>query len=499
MPVSQPPPLPPAEVPVARFEQAGRSEQVTAARGLTVHLVGFARPPTPELRDALARAATPLDAAATITAWLYQAGEVTAKVVYASLGPQVYVSYRHLPVKRSRDASPMGRYFAAVAPSGELDMGRFERARILASIQAERTGVDVQPRLVERSPGTLSLELKETRSPSRDPTLLRLDANNYGNRYAGRYGVDYLLRHWSTRGAEWQFAGRLAPKAVNSPEVGGSLHDGRLSYGSVSPAGVFGASAYWASFVGPAPEGAPALHGRIGDFGMEWSNVAWASHGSRLLGKLRAGYTVQEHTFRGDRVFREGFWTAEATPTWATSTALADQPLRIEASAALVHGALTGNAQTPAGDSFTLARPLLRIAARGDGEKTGGFTAAGQLCGDVVPQQQQWTLGGGQSLPAYRPGALFGDAGSYFRLDAGSGVTLGTDWRLGYTVFAEHGRAASAADLAPALSAGDAGVSVRLEWRRSLRLSATWAKPFAASSELTDQEADGYLSLSLSL
>lgn len=491
MPIAFPPPALPQAIPVAQIPR-GTLAVPYAFGKYRVHLVGFEDCDADELQKLISTSADAEKLVLGLANLAYRSGELSARVRYAVAGNQLYVLLIKRPLRKISGSPEITRFFAPSAQS-DFNFSRFERERVLASGYADRAGLTVQARFIDAPGDHADLNLRAAPDPEARHVHVHFDAGNQGSRFAGRNLIGGGLSA-STGGLEASVQLKTSISGEEDEQTQGDYIEGSAQLSQVTRAGIFGLSGKRLSFT---LDGPPEVDGWFQEYGAEWSNVLRASTSSRLVGRVRVAYADRQSERASDEfdLFHERYTALEVNPayTWQTGGH------HLDASVSLLIGQAGSLHNSAADENFQLARPLLRYGFRFSERYAVSLMAASQWTGVVVPEYQQWTLGGIDTMAAYLPAAFFGDSGYYLRAGGEMSWALAKGWKTAIQIFGEHGNVQSEAGSDAATDGiTDAGVGVGASWKRSLDLKLLAARPIGAAEADEDMRADYYAVLSLS-
>ncbi|MBI2384367.1 MAG: hypothetical protein HYV18_09890 [Gammaproteobacteria bacterium] len=493
MPVSMPPPLPPAQLPPAQI-RISPEDYVFHLYGYRIRVAGAGNLEREEIAALFVGAANLSDVVQRISQLIYENGALNSQVYYALVDHDLYVLCAPRPIAGVRGDPRLRPYFAELTGARRVNAERFEPLRVMASAYSERAGYAVEPRFVQTPSGRLMLDLDA--EPTAAPRMrLGLRAGNIGNRYVGENLVDLSLDYATTRGTELQAVARAAPPALNGGDAGRTYREASLAANAISPHGFYGATARWMRYEHPES----ATRGQLVELGASWTSLLSASERRRLIQQARLGLVQRstEASAGGELLFAESYAVAEWTPSFVhmSSRGPWDTDIQLFASAAKGFPA-GGTPITQADLDFISVRPGLRVQVAHDRGTRHGAAFLAQFTGDRMPEQQQWALGGPDTLAAYLPGTLAGDGGGLVRLHGEYPVAGRRMARLTFELFGEYGYAQSIVDRRRN-QAADAGAALRLQLGRGLDLRAIAAVPLAVGADpsLQQQRAGGFFSL----
>ncbi len=417
----------------------------------------------------------------------------------------------------------------------------------------------------EANPEDVSLVFESQAVEDHDPTDLVLQFGNQGSRYVGRYFGDIALSHNFSNGVRATGAYQTSFTELGEDRGGEDYHRFQLSADRAFAAGLYGISASHIEYgqdlgrVATAGSDDDPLGGLLSPIvdivdlllpGL----LPGGGGGSQqidLEADIQAVVLSGEQVLASDLDYRfnlfqrveyidsqvevdtlgslqdEKYGTLEVGVKYFGAKALDEQLLRWSAQFS-VKGGVTGDSGTLGTyDEFVAAAiasnpnavvPEVAPAARtaefvalkpklsmllplsADGSLSGEVT--GQFANEQLPQQQQWVLGGMNTLSAYLPGTLVGDSGYFAKLSYDHKIPVGGVDLVG-SAFIEYGAAwyeDVSGDLGDERSIADAGVRLTAQLGWDVTLDAVAARKltddgFNESDDLDDLEADFYFTL----
>lgn len=493
MPLDHLPPLQPSATPVTENVRAAKALRYQFGTHI-LHLLSFDHLPRSAL-DRLVREASTAEAVVLeLSRMAYLEGQMSAQVLYAVDGNNVYVMLVQRPVRRLAARPDLQAFFDGAVHDGRIDAQTFERGRVLASAYADRSGEKVEPRLVETPDGRfVDLELRARDDRDADRFVAHVETNNHGSRFSGPNLLSLGLSASIGGGVQAALQGRTAPAQLNTDDAIADYREYELQLSRVGPGGVWGVGGRRLDFA--LKDQSVPVEGWYQEYGLEWSDVLTADLGSRWLLRLRGAYSDRQTMLGTGReaAFLEQYVLAEAAPTAAAALGTG----RIEASLGIVGGWALAQIQSNAAEQVQILRPGLRLHWQQTAATAMTLTASGQWATAIVPEAQQWTLGGAGSLTAYVPATLLGDGGVLARLTQGVRFGDTGGWSLTVDLFGEYG-SAERTD-ADRQSATDVGLSLGLSWRRTLELAVSAARPIGTPTIADTARADVFAMFKLAL
>ncbi len=382
----------------------------------------------------------------------YAAGYPAAQLIHTSQHQDVHVVVRLNRLSETQVDAPLTPYFADLPGETPLRARALEPRRVLASLHADRAGLRATP--VLRPDGHGGAQLRLETMPDRTPTQLDLSFDNGGDRYADRHLAQLEFRTGSRSGDEFQIGVRSGLDGLNDGRY--AAHE--LAWSRVTPWGIFGAGARYTDY--RQTVAGPVIEGEFWVGNLHWLTPLYADFDSRwnLQGQLdRSRY---RESAAGLLTQDELYSSAEIASTYHRREQWLGLAWELDAAVAARQG-LGDETATAAALDYQLLRPALRMKLHvGD---AAGLTleASAQFSDDVLPEQQQWVLGGIGNLASQRPGVAIGDEGHLLRAVGELGRYSWQGIELRPRVFAARGAARlTGAPDQPMLA--DAGIELAL-------------------------------------
>jgi hemolysin activation/secretion protein len=516
MAIALPPPIPPQQAPLAELRaEAGHQPSLLIDYG-AVHLRIFASRLLPErrLREAVATADNLSDAVREIGYSYYSAGYPAALVSYAAettAGVTVYVRVVPGRVTRLSGGASVRHFFDDLPRHAPLTDAQLEADRAAADALASRAGERYQPSFTPIGGDAVALDLGEA-GEGEPQTSAAASFNNYGNRYAGPYLGNLGLRQSFTSGDELTLTGAASLRFLG---LGGGdsspYHGVGGSWTHVFGLGQPGLQGGYADF--QETVGGVTFKGQLHELAASWQQVLYTSFRQRLslggrllhdhealgqpdqpatvscdpLSSLLAelGLATCQTVRGGGDAFSETYHSAELSLAWVWRSLEQRRGTEVQTGLLLRKGFSSGDAPGSNADlSYLLWQPSLSIRyGLGPGwNLLAGGTA--QFSDAVLPQQQQFVIGGPYSLHAFRAGAATGDRGESASLavewkpDPGSTTGhLGLRPRLFVEYASARHRRPTLGEPAGTVSLADAGLSLDVQPLPQLGASLSLGRP----------------------
>ncbi len=541
MAIDFPSALPPQLTTVAEIRiAAGASAPYTGlVNGYDLRVTGKHYLSEEELSVIFDAAKTPSQAIFLMNSLSLRKGHLLVLMQYAPEGSTVYVHAVQATVA-GITGDGIAEYFADLDGDKDLTRAEFERARVMANVKSQRTGVAYSTSFVvdENEPALVSLVFEADPVDDYKPTDVFVQFGNQGSRYVGRYFGDIGLIHNFGNGSRVGLGYETAFTDLGESRGGEDYHRFQLTADRPFSSGLYGFTAshieysqhlgYSAGSSSVAGSGAICdllaavglcsptttttagqsidLDADINAFALTGEQVLASDFSYRLNSFQRLEYIESQLDISGlGSLQDETYATVELGAKYFSAENVGDKKLRWSAQLSLKAGVtgdegtlgsydsfqssyMTANpgatsapAVAPAARTAEFVSVLPRIAAKlplaNGSELNASFFA--QYANEQLPQQQQWVLGGMKSISAYLPGVLSGDSGYVTELSLQQKFNIaGVDVNAG--VFVEYGAAwfenASGA-AGDTRSIADAGVRVAADLGWGLNAEAVMALP----------------------
>lgn len=503
MAIALPPPPPPQQGSLAelRVEAAREPSFTVDYKGVRIRVFGTLLVPERRLRQGIAAADTLSDAVRSVAYSYYYNGYPAPLLSYAadkSAQPTVYVRIVAARVSHVVGPSELLPYFADLPHDQPLTDARLEADRAVAESVAARSGLQYAPAFTPDGADAVVLDLGPPR-PGERRTSVAASFNNYGNRYAGPYLASAGLRQSFASGDELTLTGAASARMLG---LGGQhsepYHDGELGWSRIVGFGTAALQGRYATF--RESTASVEFRGKLDELALGWQTNLYTSFSQRLSFGLRllhdhevlgepsmpaavdctgAGSVLLQQlgletctaVSNGGDAFSENYGSAELTLGYRWRTLEAEHAFELQAGWLLRKGLSAGIAPGSGADlSYLLQQPSLSL--RYELTPRWSVLASGnvQFSGGVMPQQQQYVIGGPLSLHAYLAGAGVGDRGGAASLAAewhGDPDSYAGRHGLRPRLFLEYAsathRQSALGEPAGTVSLTDAGAA--LEWR----------------------------------
>ncbi|WP_373082198.1 hypothetical protein [Zhongshania sp.] len=476
MAIDLPPVMPPQLASQMQIEAAARVETaaITAViGGINIRVIGNTQLSTSQIEVLLAEAESPSAAITALTRRYYNAGHLLVGVNYFRLDDTVTVLVTQAVVKGVRGNPQVTAHFASLVGDTDLSLAEFDRARVLADLQAERAGLAYSIAYEQHYDNQVILDFREQVVADHDATDFILEMNNKGSRFLGRYFGLAGVKHQFGSGTEMNIAYRTIFEELGEAGDGDDYQQFDIGFEHPFRFGLYGIEASHIEYqrrpqvttssssgglcLPPLLNCAVVTGTETLDLDAEIDSVALS--GEQVL----ASNPVQRWTVferlehisseihaagHSEELLEERYQTLEVGGKYSVRGSLADAPSYLKAQLSLKAGFGDGGSfgRDASEDvsigkreaEFLLVQPKLgyKFALAPNYELALNFN--GQFADNTqLPQQQQFVLGGMNSMSAYLPGVLIGDDGYFFHLSAnGKHQWLGFAWES--SLFAEY-------------------------------------------------------------
>ncbi len=557
MAIDLPPVMPPVNAgpeQVQAAQSAAASSTDVQINGTTVRVYGNQHLSDEALRALLSSAKTPSEAVINLAKRYYQDGHLLVKVDYARLLGSVAILVKQMRLNEVTGAEEMQPYFAGLAGDADLTIAEFHRAKVLADLRARRAGYDYDISYVEQGDDTVDIVLSRKAIENHDATEIIVEANNKGSRYLGRYFGLAGVKHQFESGTQASLSYQTAFTDMGESRDGEELNQISASVDHPFAFGLYGVELNYVDYL-REPLTSSTTPGSCAFLFLGCTGPQTVTAGVELDAQ------ILQATLRGEQVLYSTPWQQLSLTQrieFIDSTIDqegSDQRLLDESYQVLeLGGRYTHNRfQSEDRDAARLNTTLKVRAGFGDGgtldsyddyraayqqqnpgqpvpdivaqarsaefiallpalsyeQRVGeGLTLAakarGQFADEQLPQQQQFVLGGMDSLSAYLPGALIGDEGYHLKLSLAKAIEATEGLKLTPSLFAEYGGSwynNTSSEFGDEQSLADAGLRLKLEYRDFLYSELVAAKSFyedvADDDAIQQLEADFYWRLRL--
>lgn len=449
MSVELPPPPQPQLGSVETLQSQAGSGVTVSFQTYQIHVSAANVLTEAEIRNAVGVANDLSNAVRNIGAAAYLAGFPAAQVTYALSGQDLFVLVSPGKISGIRASDRLKPYLDGMQNADPLTPAALEGHRALASIAADREGITVYPVFVADGSGGQVLDFEQN-IKEKDPTAVKAELSNVGNRYASRYFLDLDLKTDSVWGDEFHAFWRHGLSQLDSNGRDGDYNEQDLAWNRVTPYGVFGVGGRYVNYFFHAAT--LPIDGRIYTGEVNWLYPLYADFTRRLTVQAKADRTDSRKNLQdtvgafpaGTQLQHQLYTSGEVDLSYAQNFAFIAHRWSIEGAVSVrkgFGGDETNNAQILADQGYLLYRPALRLKFYWNESIASGIEGSGQFSNDSVPEQQQWVLGGVSNITSSLPGTSVGDKGYLARVF--TEVTTPTIYGVTFTpkVFVEQGGA----------------------------------------------------------
>ena len=472
-------------------------------------------------------------------------GHLLVNTLYSRQQNVVYVHSLQARVGDVSGDEGIVPYFDGLEGDVDLKRSEFDKARAMANVNSERTGIDysVNYQVSEADPGVVGMVFEGKEKEDADRTDLKLKLSNEGSRFAGRYFGAAGITHSTLGGTNLSLDYQKAFPDLGESREGDEYDQITVGINKPFSFGLYGLRASVAEYTqdftpesaGAAPicdpllgllclpGGAAATSSSV--FDAEITQIAFT--GEQVLSSdIDRRFSLYEELEMvdsqiedesGTNLQDESYTTLEVgarynrqspmgekhvlryTLTGSAKAGIDEDGGSLESSPD-VSGAAVGKR---VGD-FIVFKPRAAVQIGNRKRTTLDFDFAAQLADDQLPQQQQWVLGGVSSISSHLPGVLVGDSGMFTRLGLNHKLVDLDGFDLVAGVFAEYGEANfedASGDAGDTASISDIGARIKMTYADTLEVSLVVADSISeknlSDEFLKDTEADFFASFKL--
>lgn len=548
MAIDLPPVMPPqlaTPAQISAYSAVSAAEVSATINGTNVRVLGNRYLSDPDVKNILSSAKTPAEGIINLTKRYYQSGHLLVRIRYAREGDDVVVFVEQLTLSDIRVDADIQPYFEGLVGDTDLSISEFDRARILANLKAERGGYEYSMSYQETGNNTVALVMTKAAVENYDSTDYILEANNKGSRFLGRYFGLAGIKHRFEDGTELSLAYQTAFTDLGESRDGENLDQFSVSVDRPFVSGLYGLDLSYVEYsrdpkiaqtqtglciLGLLGCGTSTsittvnLDAEILQAAFRGEQILFSGIDSRLsvTEKLEHIDSVVEQAGTSSKLLEETYQIVDVGVKYQKSRYKTDELPAAQLNAGLNFLAGFGDGGTldnygeyqaafmtqnpgisvpdvvPAARTaeFMALQASARYMVRIADETLLSFSANGQFADEQLPQQQQYVLGGMNTLSAYLPGVLVGDEGYYINASLEKTFTW-NEYKISPSVFAEYGASwfnNTNSEFGDTQSIADAGVRLRIEFTDYLFTEFVAALPIyddvANSDELNALEAD---------
>lgn len=522
MAIDLPPVMPPQLATQEQIEEASQYRGSYVARRINGVLLRVQQAPyltTEQLQQLLAEADSPSAAITALSRHYYNMGQLLVSLRYFRLGDTVTVIVGQSRLKGLRGNPRLTHFFDGLVGDANLQLEEFDRARVPATLYAERAGLEYSISYELHADGEVILDFIERPAADYRATDVELELNNQGSRFLGRYFARLAGSQRFANGAQLRGGYQAAISDWGETGDGDDYQQVELSFDQPLRYGLYGLELSHIRY-----ERSPQLETTASGGGglclpplvncpvqTELSTVALDAEIQQL--SVRGEQLLYSNPLRRLNVFeRLSYVDSRIEPqagdgallderyaalelglrytlreTWFERAAFARVELAAEVGLSDDDGSFASDPEPGVGigrrsAEFVTLKPKAALNWALNERSELRASLQGQWADDVqLPQQQQWVLGGGGSLSAWLPGTLVGDDG----LLANIALQQHYRWRgvsLRPALFVEYGAARfhdSTDELADWQSLADIGLSLSVDSGIGLHMQILAATPLA--------------------
>ena len=548
MAIDLPPVIPPAAASADAVIEARRNESGVQATidGVAVKVYGNQYLSDSDLVAVLESAATPAEAVIKLAKRYYEDGHLLVSVNYARLLDSIAIIVHQKSLNQVVGAEELSSYFKGLEGDSDLKMSEFHRAKVLADLRSRRAGYDYAISYTEQGDESVDMVLSRSEAKNHQATEFIVEANNKGSRFLGRYFGLAGIKHKTESGTQISASYQTAFTDLGESRDGEELNQVSVNVDHPFAQGLYGIDLNYVDYLREPTVSTPVPGSCIIDTGGILDPLlalaGLCSAPTTSLQGIELDAEILQATLRGEQVLYSTPWkqfSLTQRVEFVDSTIerkdsgemLLDENYQVLEIGGRYNQNRYQSADSNAsrfaanlrlrggfgGDSGTLDSPgsartaefiTLLPSASFEQRIADGLvmkaSARGQLSDSQLPQQQQFVLGGMDSLSAYLPGVLIGDEGYHLSvaLDKALGELAGI--RITPSVFAEMGASRyqdASGELGDMQSLADAGLRVKFEYGKWLYSEMVAAAPLyddVADDDFIERlEADFYWRLRL--
>jgi hemolysin activation/secretion protein len=498
MSVELPPPATPQQGTVEQLQSQAGSGITVTFQTYQLHVATSNILDAAAVQNAVGLADNLSNAVRNIGAAAYLAGYPAAQVTYALSGQDLYVLVVPGKISGIRASDALKPYLNGLETADPMRDSDLEGHRTLASMAADRAGINVFPVFEPDGSGGQVLDF-EKNNQANDPTTVRVEFGNPGNRYASRYFGDLEIKTASIWGDEFRAFAREGIQNLDTKGKPGDYHEQNFGWNRVTPWGVFGVNGRFINYnytaAATATTASTDLLGRIWIGEALWLYPLYSDFNSRWTVQVKADRTSKSGKIDSTATTTSFEYQRELYTSGEVSTSYGDNFLFLghnwnftggvaarkglgdhdtDYTTAPIHGDL----------GYLLFRPAATLKFFWTNSIATGVELSGQISSDSVPEQQQFVLGGLGNLTSALPGVVIGDKGYLARAYSEIRLPVTQNWELRPKIFVEQGAARYAdpttanAQIDGTQSLTDAGLEVGIKFGQYVDASLAYAKGF---------------------
>lgn len=488
MAIDLPPAVPPTLVNANYISEfAGSAAPFVGQVGsFELRVTGDHRLSTAELEKIFEAAKSPDQAILLISSATNRKGHLLVNTIYARQQTVIYVHALQGQLSNVTGADSITPYFRGLEGDPDLTRAEFDRARAMASIKSERTEIDysVSYEVSESDPARITMVFAAAPREDADRTDLTLKLSNEGSRFAGRYYADAGIKHSTLGGTDLGLDYQRAIPEWGESREGDDYEQLSLNIDHPFSFGLYGIrlsqAEYTQDFTSSSTAGGCVLADPITGFclipGAAGTTTTTSVFDAEITRAALTGEQVLSSDIdrrfslyqevelvdstiedeAGNKLQDEVYTTLELGAKYRRRSGLGENRYINYSLAASAKGGIDDDGGTlesaPDGTAgvnvgkrvgdFVVFKPRAAVQLGGiRSATTVDFDFAAQLADDQLPQQQQWVLGGVNSISSHLPGILVGDSGLFARLGLNHRMVDLDGFKLVGGIFAEYGEA----------------------------------------------------------
>lgn len=485
MAVLLPDALPPEQGVAEELRSRGGEVASFGFQQFQVHLLGTKVLDDADIAKATQGAQSLSDVVRNLAALYYDAGYPAAQMIYALAEPDLYVLGVLGEVSAVEGDTAVTSYFTGLATGQPLRDSDLEPRRMLATMHSDRAAEQVSARFEPDPAGGGRYRMKlDQADGTPDPTDIKVEFGNPGNRFVGRHFLTLDGRTGFSTGDEISGGWRRALTGLNEHDDAEDFNEETLGWNRVTRLGIFGIAGANTDYT--LNLGTTAVNGDLQTAEAAWLYPLAASFNGRWTINFKVDYTDKTLTTQvGQTLIQtQKYGSAEIGTAYSHAMSVGSLPLDLTVGLSVRKGMgddKTDNTLTAADLGYLVFRPQAAAKLGFSNDWSTRLTLAAQITSDTLPEQSQWVMGGIGNASAYLPGIGVGDSGGLARWQidySGLGAIAGL--KISPRLFAEYSYAKYENDI-PAGSSGtptvaDAGIELIGEWKDLLEARLTYAE-----------------------
>lgn len=534
MAIDLPPPLPPALTIPGAIVEASQTQGAYIRRvgDFALQLSGIHYLAKAELDQIFSQAKTPSEAIILMNTWTHRRGHLLVQYIYTRpVNGVIHVRAIQKTLGEISGDDLIRAYFKDLKGEQTPKRADFVLKRSQASLQSERAGVDYSVSYREQAGNSdvIDMQLSGVADEQHSPWSGAAQLGNEGSRFAGRYFASATLRRDFSTGTQLSAVYQTAIPDWGETELSEDLNAIEIKANQVTPWGVYALDIQQTEYERrlqtadvPAiscplalplvecllpsaanPADGSAFSADINQVTLRGQQILSADVDRRVsitqeLQWVDSNLEMQN----GARLQDETYLTLQLGSSYERAQLIDDKTLQWTLGLEL-KGGLSGDSGTLGNDrttdglsngkrtaQFLMLKPSVGLAYEFAPNYQLAASFISQFANEQLPQQQQWTLGGVNTLRAYLPGVLIGDTGAHLSASLVRSSQF-NNATLDISLFAEvgtaryenaSGRNGSGVSIGSFSSLADAGLSATLKVWERLAVSAVVARSLADSN-----------------